>query len=169
MVATQDNVWFPLRTMCRLQTGQCVVSKQDNVCFPNRTMCAVQQRQCVVPKQENREDASDFDDFLTKTIGAASKKIVRPNGFSDTRIREAGGRGGSAPPNPPALLLSNAFCLTFALFSSPPWKLSLSPSDRARRCDLDAPIESCGAQTYAPVRADHVESPYDIFCHLTYM
>ena len=53
VVATQDNVWFPHRTMCRFQTGQCVVSKQDNVCFPNRTMCVSQTRQCVLPKQDN--------------------------------------------------------------------------------------------------------------------
>ena len=29
----------------------------------------------MFPKQEKRKDGSDFDDFLTKTIGAPSKKI----------------------------------------------------------------------------------------------
>ena len=64
----QDNACFPNKTMCGSQTGQCVLPKQDNVCFSNRTMCGFQQKQCVVPKHENRKDASDFDDFLTKTI-----------------------------------------------------------------------------------------------------
>ena len=90
VASTQDNVSFPNRTMCRVQTGQCVVSKQDNVSCPNTTMCVFQTGQCVFPKQDNvcfpnrtmyapqtgkSKDGSDFDDFLTKTIGAPSKKI----------------------------------------------------------------------------------------------
>ena len=75
VVSTQDNVSIPNRTMCRVQTRQCVLSKQDNVCFPNKTMCASQTGQCMLPKQEKSKDGSDFDDFLTKTIGAPSKKI----------------------------------------------------------------------------------------------
>ena len=51
--------------------------RQDNVWFPNKTMCGSQTGQCAVPKHENREDGSDFDDFLTKTIGAPTKKISR--------------------------------------------------------------------------------------------
>ena len=77
VLSKQENLCSPDKRMCAFQTGQCVLSKQDNVCFPNRTMCGFQQGQCVVPKHENREDASDFDDFLTKTIGAASKKNSR--------------------------------------------------------------------------------------------
>ena len=75
MVSTKDNVWLPHRTMCGFHTGQCVVSKQDNVSCPNKTMCASQAGQCMLPKQEKSKDGSDFDDFLTKTIGAPSKKI----------------------------------------------------------------------------------------------
>ena len=88
--SNEYNVFCPERTICRFQTRQCVVSKQDNVscpnrqcvlskqdnaCFPNKTMCASQKGQCMLPNQEKSKDGSDFDDFLTKAIGAPSKKI----------------------------------------------------------------------------------------------
>ena len=38
------------------------------------------------------------------------------------------------------------FAKQVALFSSPPQKLSLPPSDRARRCDSESPNESSVAQ-----------------------
>ena len=58
--------------------------------------------------------------------------------------------GGCRPPDP--LLLFNCFsvfdvlCLNLGLFPSSPQKLSLPPSDRARRCDLESPNESSVAQ-----------------------
>ena len=89
VLSKQDDVWFPNKTMCAFrrtqvcfpnmtmcafQTTPCVLSKQDNVCFPNKTLCGSQTGQCVVPKHENREDASDFAEFLMKSIAAPSKK-----------------------------------------------------------------------------------------------
>ena len=100
VVSTQDNVSFPNRTMCRVQTRQCVFSKQDNVCFPNKTMCASQTGQCMLPKQEKSKDGSDFDDFLTKTIGAPSKKIDHAETTAPKRPRRNVRAETSAPKRP---------------------------------------------------------------------
>ena len=55
--------------------------------------------------------------------------------------------GGLRPPRPHrSFFWGGVFCVKLALFSSPPRKLSLPPSDRARRCDSESPNESSVAQ-----------------------
>ena len=63
--------------------------------------------------------------------------------------------GGAPPPRTsPLFFFPVYFAKQVALFSSPPQKLSLPPSDRARRCDSESPIERSGAQISAKFRAD---------------
>ena len=97
VVPKQDSAWFPNRTMRGSQSGQCVLPKQDNVCFPNKTMCASQTGQCILPEQEKSKDGSDFDDFLTKTIGAPSKKIDHAETTAPKRPRRNVRAETSAP------------------------------------------------------------------------
>ena len=70
--------------------------------------------------------------------------------------------GGSAPPDPPALCVLDVFCLNLAVFSNPPRKLSLPPSDRARRCDSDAPIERLAAYISRRVSATFFTLPSQV-------
>ena len=55
--------------------------------------------------------------------------------------------GGAEPPqDSPFFLCFFVFFLNLAMFSTPHRKLLLPPSDRARRCDSESPIESSGAR-----------------------
>ena len=54
----------------------------------------------MFPKQEKSKDGSDFDDFLTKTIGAPSKKIDHAETTAPKRPRRNIHAETSAPKPP---------------------------------------------------------------------
>ena len=54
----------------------------------------------MLPKQEKSKDGSDFDDFLTKAIGAPSKKIDHAETTAPKRPRRNVRAETSAPKRP---------------------------------------------------------------------
>ena len=97
LVPNQDDSWFTKRTIPRSQARGFLVHKQYDSSFPNRTFLVPKQNDSSSSSRrnfewpKNREDHSDFDDFLTELIvltrSTFSKFFASPKKFSRRRLR----------------------------------------------------------------------------------
>ena len=101
LCSKQDIFCIPSRTFLVFQSGHFLCSKQDISCVPGRTFRVFHAGQSLCSKRKwlkNREDGSDFDDFLRKSIVstrssfskifASSKKLSRRRKISNERTNE---------------------------------------------------------------------------------
>ena len=80
LCSKQDMSCVPSKTCPVLQAGHVLCSKQDISSVPSKTCPVFQAGQSECSKRKwlkNREDGSDFDDFLTKSIASTRSSFSK--------------------------------------------------------------------------------------------